>query len=64
VGTAFTSLGAVAVGVAAFVVALLGYLVLLVATVARFVLAPTQQQPQPAVGNLRPVLLPQRTRKA
>ena len=29
-----------------------------------FVLAPTQQQPQPAVGNLRPVLLPQRTRKA
>jgi len=29
-----------------------------------FVLAPTQQQPQAAVGNLRPVLLPQRTRKA
>lgn len=40
VGTAFTSLGAVAVGVAAFVVAVLGYLALLVATVARFVLAP------------------------
>lgn len=29
-----------------------------------FVLAPTQQQPQSAVGTHRPVLLPQRTRKA
>lgn len=29
-----------------------------------FVLAPNQQQPQPAVGSSHPVLLPQRTRKA
>ncbi|UXN20713.1 membrane protein insertion efficiency factor YidD [Curtobacterium flaccumfaciens] len=29
-----------------------------------FVLAPIPQQPQPAVGTVRPVLLPQRTRKA
>ncbi|WIB79322.1 membrane protein insertion efficiency factor YidD [Curtobacterium sp. MCPF17_002] len=29
-----------------------------------FVLAPTQQQPQTAVGTSLPVLLPQRTRKA
>ncbi|MBO9038334.1 MULTISPECIES: membrane protein insertion efficiency factor YidD [Curtobacterium] len=29
-----------------------------------FVLAPIPQQPHPAVGTARPVLLPQRTRKA
>ncbi|UWD79195.1 membrane protein insertion efficiency factor YidD [Curtobacterium flaccumfaciens] len=29
-----------------------------------FVLAPIPQQPHPAVGTVRPVLLPQRTRKA